>query len=117
VFDGNLRRMLILRDGTCRTPWCDAPIRHGDHITDAADGGPTSYTNGQGLCERCNQTKNLPGWTARTLDGRPGGTSYAPRPPPGTPTTPQHHPCSAASIPHAANGSPADAAASRPGPH
>jgi hypothetical protein len=72
VFDGNLRRMLILRDGTCRTPWCDAPIRHGDHITDAADGGPTSYTNGQGLCERCNHTKTLPGWRADVLDTTPG---------------------------------------------
>ena len=77
VFDGNLRKMLILRDGTCRTPWCDAPIRHGDHIKGAADGGPTSYANGQGLCERCNQTKNLPGWTATAIAdgqrGSPGG--------------------------------------------
>jgi hypothetical protein len=72
VFDGNLRRMLILRDGTCRTPWCDAPVRHGDHITAHADGGPTSLSNGQGLCERCNLTKNLPGWTAETLDSGPG---------------------------------------------
>jgi hypothetical protein len=72
VFDGHLRRMLILRDGTCRTPWCDAPVRHADHVTDHADGGPTDLANGQGLCERCNQTKNLPGWTAETLDGGPG---------------------------------------------
>ena len=97
VFDGNLRKMLILRDRTCRTPWCDAPIRHGDHITDAADGGPTSYTNGQGLCERCNQTKNLPGWTARTLDderrGSPGGTPSGPPLRPGAATTPPHHHC------------------------
>jgi hypothetical protein len=77
VFDGNLRKMLILRDRTCRTPWCDAPIRHGDHVTAAADGGPASYANGQGLCERCNQTKSLPGWSASVLDdgrgGSPGG--------------------------------------------
>jgi hypothetical protein len=73
LFDGQLRRMLILRDTTCRTPWCDAPIRHGDHITPNAQGGPTSYHNGQGLCERCNQTKNQPGWHASVLDdGRRG---------------------------------------------
>jgi hypothetical protein len=73
VFDGNLRKMLIQRDRICRTPWCDAPIRHGDHITPAAHGGPTSYRNGQGLCGRCNQTKNLPGWSANVLDEEPGG--------------------------------------------
>lgn len=71
VFDGHLRRMLILRDQTCRTPWCDAPIRHGDHVRDFARGGVTSYDNGQGLCERCNQTKNLPGWNARVLNAGP----------------------------------------------
>jgi hypothetical protein len=64
VFDGNLRRMLVLRDQTCRTPWCQAPIRHGDHVRPAAAGGPTSLGNGQGLCERCNHTKALPGWSA-----------------------------------------------------
>jgi hypothetical protein len=72
VFAGNLRRMLVLRDGACRTPWCGAPIRHGDHVTDFADGGPTSLPNAQGLCERCNQTKALPGWSAEVLDATPG---------------------------------------------
>jgi hypothetical protein len=72
VFDGLLRRMLVLRDGRCRTPWCDAPIRHADHVVAHADSGPTSLPNGQGLCERCNQTKTLPGWRAETLDGGPG---------------------------------------------
>ena len=69
VFDGGLRRFLLARDcGTCRTPWCDAPIRHLDHVTDHARGGPTTATNGQGLCVRCNHTKQLPGFTARTLE-------------------------------------------------
>jgi hypothetical protein len=72
VFDGSLRRMLVLRDQTCRTPWCGAPIRHGDHVTDVADGGPTSLTNAQGLCARCNQTKNLPGWSATVIDPTQG---------------------------------------------
>jgi hypothetical protein len=73
VFAGKLRRMLLLRDQTCRTPWCGAPIRHGDHVVDHADGGPTSLPNAQGLCERCNQTKNLLGWSAEVLDATPGG--------------------------------------------
>lgn len=71
VFEGNLRRMLVLRDQRCRTPWCEAPVRHADHVLDHADSGPTSLANGQGLCERCNQTKNLPGWRAHVVRAGP----------------------------------------------
>ena len=68
TFDGGLRRFLLTRDGgTCRTPWCEAPARHLDHVTEHADGGPTSADNGQGLCVRCNHTKQLPGWFARMI--------------------------------------------------
>jgi Domain of unknown function (DUF222)/HNH endonuclease len=69
-FDGELRRFLVLRDQTCRNTWCDAPVRHTDHVVAAARGGPTSADNGQGLCETCNQTKEAPGWTARRVPGR-----------------------------------------------
>ena len=64
LFTGLLRCFLVLRDQTCRTPWCDAPVRHGDHVRSAADGGPTSAENGQGLCESCNHAKQGIGWTA-----------------------------------------------------
>jgi len=64
-FPPGLRRFLDLRDQTCRTPWCDAPVRHGDHVVGDAEGGPTSAANGQGLCEACNYVKALPGWAAR----------------------------------------------------
>ena len=64
-FDGQLRRMLVLRDDTCRTPWCDAPIRHADHGAPFQAGGATSYANGSGLCERCNQTKEAGSWRYR----------------------------------------------------
>ncbi len=64
-FSGNLRRMLLLRDDTCRTPWCDAPIRHADHAHPHAEGGPTSYANGSGLCARCNLDKEALGWRHR----------------------------------------------------
>ena len=30
-FTGQLRRFVVLRDQHCRTPWCNAPIRHVDH--------------------------------------------------------------------------------------
>ncbi len=69
LFTGHLRRTLIHRDQVCRTPWCGAPIRHLDHATAAHRDGPTSLDNGQGLCERCNYTKEVPGWTTTTNVG------------------------------------------------
>ncbi|MFI2485471.1 HNH endonuclease [Promicromonospora kroppenstedtii] len=52
--------------GICATVWCDAPVRHTDHITPHAEGGPTSLDNGQGLCARCNHAKQAPGWSQKT---------------------------------------------------
>jgi len=71
-FPTGLARLIDLRDRTCRTPYCDAPIRHHDHPADHAAGGPTTAANGQGLCEHCNHTKQAPGWTARPATGPPG---------------------------------------------
>ncbi|GAB3039068.1 HNH endonuclease [Nocardioides flavus (ex Wang et al. 2016)] len=72
-FDGLLAEFLDLRDGgLCRTPGCNAAIRHHDHITPVADDGPTAASNGQGLCERCNYVKESPGWTSWVAD--PGDT-------------------------------------------
>ena len=65
-FEGQLRRFVILRDQHCRTPWCNAPIRHLDHPRPAHAGGPTTATNAQGLCEACNYAKEAPGWTTTT---------------------------------------------------
>lgn len=67
-FPAGIAEILDLRDQTCRTPWCDAPIKHHDHIRPARAGGPTSVTNGQGLCEACNQAKEATGWTAHVID-------------------------------------------------
>ncbi|MFH5878810.1 HNH endonuclease [Arthrobacter sp. NA-172] len=72
LFPAGLRRFIQARDDTCRTPYCDAPIRHFDHIVPWHDGGPTSLANGAGLCEACNHTKELTGWTAQTGSTRPG---------------------------------------------
>ncbi|WP_442865354.1 HNH endonuclease [Arthrobacter sp. B2a2-09] len=66
LYPPGMRRFIQARDDTCRTPFCDAPIRHFDHIVPWHDGGPTSLDNGAGLCEACNYTKELNGWTAQT---------------------------------------------------
>lgn len=96
TFDGHLRRLLLIRDDTCRTPWCDAPVRHADHAMPHHSGGPTAFTNGSGLCERCNQTKESDDWRhGASPDGldvtTPTGHTYrAPARPllPGWPTVP-----------------------------
>lgn len=62
LFPKALGRFLEVRDDTCRTPFCDAPIRHRDHATPVRRGGATSATNGIGLCEACNYAKEAPGW-------------------------------------------------------
>jgi len=67
LFGGLLRRMLVLRDDVCTTPWCEAPIVHADHTTPARDGGRTGYEDGNGKCARCNQTKEAPGWRTRVV--------------------------------------------------
>jgi hypothetical protein len=67
LFPPRLSRFLQVRDDTCRTPYCDAPIRHHDHITAWHHGGKTTTENGQGLCEACNHTKETPGWTTKPL--------------------------------------------------
>ncbi|GGR52003.1 hypothetical protein J2S40_000607 [Nocardioides luteus] len=83
-----LAEFITTRDeGTCRTNGCDAPIRNIDHVERHADGGTTSAENLQGLCERCNQAKESPGWQSRpNPDGSittitPTGHNYTSPPP------------------------------------
>ncbi|HET6560289.1 MAG TPA: DUF222 domain-containing protein [Marmoricola sp.] len=72
TFDGPLRQLLVARDQLCRTPWCDAPIRHADHVVAVQDDGETEVHNGQGLCEACNHAKQAVGWRARASGGGSG---------------------------------------------
>jgi hypothetical protein len=99
TFRGKLRDLTVLRDQTCRTPWCDAPIAHLDHVRAARRGGGTTAANGQGLCEACNYTKEAPGWRADLVSTAghlvevttPTGHRYRsgpPRQPGDTPTMP-----------------------------
>ncbi|MET3368016.1 UNVERIFIED_CONTAM: hypothetical protein ABIE34_001249, partial [Jeotgalibacillus campisalis] len=67
LFPTRLRRFIETRDDTCRMPYCDAPIRHIDHVVPWRSGGTTTLTNGAGLCEACNHTKENPGWTSKTV--------------------------------------------------
>ena len=105
-FPAGLASLIATRDQTCRTPWCDAPIRHTDHIQPAANGGPTTLANGQGLCEACNHAKQAAGWRTRldpdlsragphtVIVTTPTGhryTSHAPAPP-GRSDDPQRRP-------------------------
>ena len=69
LFPKGLADLIDLRDDLCRTPYCGAPIRHRDHVTPHAEGGPTSAENGDGLCEACNHAKQAPGWNAKPVDG------------------------------------------------
>lgn len=66
LFPEHLRRLIVARDQWCRTPYCGAPIKHIDHAVRYAKGGSTTPDNAQGLCERCNQVKETPGWAIVT---------------------------------------------------
>ncbi|KZS70118.1 HNH endonuclease [Mycobacterium pseudokansasii] len=67
-FPRGLAAFIELRDQRCRTPYCDAPIRHRDHARPWAEGGATTANNGLGSCERCNYAKQAPGWQVTTSD-------------------------------------------------
>jgi hypothetical protein len=67
-FDGWLAKLIRMRDGgTCRDPFCDAEIRHIDHIVQRRHGGPTSYANGRGVCARGNFVREMPGWSVEVV--------------------------------------------------
>ncbi|SMX95308.1 HNH endonuclease [Brevibacterium antiquum] len=87
TFGGLLRRMVVFRDDVCRTPWCDASIRHADHASPVAEGGQTQWSNASGLCAACNYAKEHPGWkheaTADDLTvSTPTGEEYETATPP-----------------------------------
>ncbi|MEV4901473.1 DUF222 domain-containing protein [Citricoccus sp. NPDC055426] len=84
TFSGALRQLILVRDDTCRTPYCDAPVKHVDHVTPYRDGGPTSASNASGLCARCNYSKEDPAWSHASDGDRlavttPTGHRYAAR--------------------------------------
>lgn len=96
LFPRGLARFIELRDQRCRTPYCDAPIRHRDHAQPWAKAGPTTATNGLGSCARCNYIKEADGWQVTTsIDENhthtaefttPTGATYRSAAPPRSPT-------------------------------
>ena len=88
-FSSWLAHLIRCRDQVCRDPFCGAPIRHLDHIHRHTDGGPTTATNGRGVCERGNYIREMPGWTVQIIDTNshtveivtPTGHHYRSRPP------------------------------------
>ena len=87
LFPTGLAAFIGLRDQRCRTPYCDAPLRHRDHARPHRRGGATSAANGLGSCERCNYTKESHGWTVHTgaADNARHTATYT------TPTGNHHH--------------------------
>ncbi|WP_418005795.1 HNH endonuclease [Mycobacterium sp. PDNC021] len=77
AFPKALATFISLRDQICRTPFCNARIRHTDHVTPHAKSGPTSAHNGDGLCEHCNYVKEEPGWQAAASYDRYGRHTIA----------------------------------------
>ncbi len=96
LFPRGLAAFIGLRDQRCRTPYCDAPIRHRDHAQPWAGGGPTTADNGLGLCEHCNYVKENARWRVRTsvdeshthtaVFTTPTGATYRSTAPPRAPT-------------------------------
>lgn len=85
-FAGPLARLIMARDQHCRDPYCEAPIRHIDHIRRFTDDGQTTYSNGRGVCARGNYVREMPGWQIKlTEDGLDGGAHTV------TTTTPTGH--------------------------
>ncbi|NMD56181.1 DUF222 domain-containing protein [Tsukamurella columbiensis] len=82
-FPDGLAEMIRARDRYCRTPYCDAPIAHTDHVVPHAAGGPTEFENGQGLCAACNYAKEAPGWRSATVDDVSGRHTVETRTPTG----------------------------------
>ncbi|MGP9662557.1 HNH endonuclease [Arthrobacter sp. AOP36-C1-22] len=69
IFPAGLARFIETRDQCCRSPWCDAPVRHHDHVLGWAAGGRTTAANSAGLCAECNYSKEAPGWRTETVTG------------------------------------------------
>jgi hypothetical protein len=68
AFPEGLTQLIGLRDKFCRHPFCDAPIRHMDHIRPHSQGGPTSFPNGQGVCAAHNLIKDTNHTTTYSTD-------------------------------------------------
>lgn len=87
-FTGALADLVVARDQTCREPYCDAPIRHLDHVERHSEGGGTDLANGRGLCARHNLAREQAGERrSSTTAWASTRTQCAPPPRPGIATS------------------------------
>ncbi len=88
--DAATQHAVRCRDWQCRLPVCTARVRDLDHKQAFADGGLTTSTDVQGLCERSHLAKSHPGWSVTgdtdtvTIWHTPTGREYPSLPPPAT---------------------------------
>lgn len=87
-FSGPLRHLIELRDQTCRTPWCDAPIRHGDHVIPGGAAVPRPRPTARGCARPATTPRRRPAGTAPPCDADRRRRSRTPRP---TPCAPPRH--------------------------
>jgi hypothetical protein len=110
-FTGVLAELIRIRDGDrCTATYCDAPLRHFDHVIRWRDGGRTTFDNGRGLCAFHNHLREI-GTTAsrpRTQRARRPSERVPSRVrPPGRPRNSLESPGSAATGMNTRAGNPA----------
>jgi hypothetical protein len=79
IFTRQQRHALIVRDGGCSFPGCDAPPQYCEahHVLSWADGGPTDISNGCLLCAYHHREFERLGWICQMIDGIPYWTPPA----------------------------------------
>ena len=95
IFPAGLRRFIQTRDDTCRTPYCNAQIRHLDHIHPWHDGGQTSRNQRRSALRSLQPHQRNP----RLDRTPPNRTRNGPGPPPAHPG-PRHPPHHRTQHPH-----------------
>ncbi len=91
-FPKGLARFIATRDQTCRTPYCDAPIRHIDHVKPHHRNGSTSAANGQGGSASAALTsRRAPAGKWWPVSTNQAGTRQNSSPPPVPPIGRPHH--------------------------
>ncbi len=91
-FPKGLAGFIGVRDRTCRTPYCDAPIRHRDHATPTtAAGPPVPPTGWAAVNAATTPRKHRAGASRRLMKTVSTPPNSKPRPEPAT--APPHHRC------------------------
>jgi hypothetical protein len=98
LFPQRLRRFIHIRDNTCRTPYCDAPIRHIDHVIPWHRKAAQTSEMGLVFAKPATTPRKIRAGTPRACPV--ACTHFRSALPPGIATNPKHHRCRGTS-PHA----------------